>query len=126
MTGIWSLTLSAQEKMAVATQLKSITVLEQKYDKGASGKAAVESVTRYDQYGNIIEEIEYKQGRIDKHFTYKYDANHNKIQETEMDPDGKKIKVSVYTYIKGLRTEKVVYDGNNHILSRKTYRYETY
>ena len=123
---VCTLISTAQETKAIANKLKSITVHEQKYEKGVAGKVLMESVIRYDPAGNIVEEIEYKQGKINKHFTYKYDVAGNKIQETELDPSGKKIRISVYTYNKNLRMEKVVYDGNNQVLSRKTYKYETY
>lgn len=124
---IWPLLLSAQEKNAIVHKLKSVTVSEQKFEKGVAGKAMPESVTRYDQAGNLIEEIEYKEGKVDKHFTYKYDAANNKIQEIEMDPSGKKIKISEYKYnSNNLRTEKIVYNGNNQITSKKTYKYEIY
>jgi hypothetical protein len=120
------LTAFSQEKIAAENKLKTITVHEQKWDDGVAGKILIESVTRFDQSGNVIEEIEYKQGKVVKHFTYKYDAANNKTHETELDAAGKKIKVSVYVYSNGLRKEKTVYDGNNRILSRKTYKYETY
>jgi hypothetical protein len=118
--------MSGQEKKAVANKLKSITVYEQKYEKGDAGKVMPESVIRYDQSGNIIEEIEYKLGKVVKHFTYKYDAAGNKILETELDASGKKTRISEYKYSKGLRTEKLVFDGNNTLLLKKTYTYETY
>src|SRR3990172_5642921 len=115
----WPLLLSAQEKNAIANKLKSVTVHEQKYEKGEAGKVLVESVTKYDQAGNVIEEIEYKQGKVDKHMTYQYDADNNKILETELDAAGKKIKVTTYKYTNNLRTEKMVYDGNNQLISKK-------
>jgi hypothetical protein len=122
---IWPVLVFGQDKKA--SKLKSITVYEQKYEKGAGGKSLVESVIRYDQAGNIIEEIEYKLGKVDKHFTYKYDASNNKIQEVELDASGKKIRVSEYKYnADNLRTEKIVYDGNSQVLSKKTYKYEIY
>ncbi len=123
---VWPFLLTAQEKKAINNKLKSVTVYEQKFEKGDAGKVLVESVTKYDQAGNIIEEIEYKQAKVDKHFLYKYDAANNKIQETELDPAGKKIKVSEYRYANNLKTEKTVYDGNGQVLSKKTYKYETY
>jgi hypothetical protein len=124
---LWPVLLFGQDRKAAAAKLKSITVYEQKYDKGTAGKAAIESVVRYDQAGNVLEEIEYKEGRVDKHFTYKYDAANNKIQEVELDPAGKKIKISEYKYnSSNLRTEKIVYNGNNQVISKKTYKYEVY
>jgi hypothetical protein len=123
---LFSVCSSAQDSKAKSKNLKTVTVYEQKSEKGVMGKSLIESLTRYDQAGNITEEIEYKQGKMDKHFTYKYDAANNKIEEVELDPSGKKIKIIVYTYSNNLRTERVVYDGNKQVLSRKTYKYETY
>jgi hypothetical protein len=120
---LWSY---GQDKKAVKHKLKSITEYEQKYEKGAPGKALKESEIRYDSDGNVIEETEYKLGKVSKHLTYQYDEDHNKIRETELDPSGKKIKVTEYKYNDGLKTEKTVYDANNKILSKKTYKYETY
>jgi hypothetical protein len=119
--------LNAQVKKAVNYKLKTVKEYEQKWDKGIAGKNYPESLVSYDQKGNITEEIEYKAGKITRHFTYKYDSFNNKIEETELDPSGKKIKVSVYAYdTNNLRTMKTVYDGNNKILSKKTYQYETW
>lgn len=57
---------------------------------------------------------------------YQYDTDNNKILETELDPSGKKLKVTVYKYNQGLRTEKTVYNGSNQITSKKTYKYVTH
>ena len=123
----WSITMTGQDKKAVANKLKSITVQEQKFEKGAGGKLMPESVIRYDQSGNIIEEIEYKEGKVSRHFAYKYDTDNNKIQEIEFDPSGKKIKITEYKYNEAhLRTERIVYNGSNQVLSKRTYKYETY
>jgi hypothetical protein len=116
-----------QDKKAVKHKLKSITEYEQKYEKGVAGKALKESEVLYDSDGNVIEETEYKLGKVSKHMTYQYDEYHNKIRETELDPSGKKIKVTEFKYTAdGLKSEKVVYDANNKILSKKTYKYETF
>jgi hypothetical protein len=123
---IWPMLLSGQEKKAVKHNLKSITSYEQKFEKGKGGTLLMESEIRYDKAGNIIEEIEYKLGKVNKHVLYQYDGDNNKIRETEMDPTGKKIKVTEYKYIDGLRTEKIVFNGNNQVVSKKTYKYETY
>jgi hypothetical protein len=121
-----SLVLSAQDNKAVKNHLKSVSVFEQKFDAGTAGKVLPESVVRYDEAGNVIEEIEYKLGKITRHTTYKYDSNGNKIQEIELDASGKKIKTSVYKYYNNLRMEKTVYDANNKAISKKTYQYESY
>jgi len=118
--------VNGQDKKAVKHELKSITEYEQKYEKGVAGKAMKELEIRYDNDGYIVEEIEYKLGKMSKHTSYQYDEDHNKIRETELDPSGKKIKVTEYKYANGLRTEKIIYDGSNKIQSRKTYKYETF
>jgi hypothetical protein len=124
---LWPMVSFAQDKKATASKLKSITVYEQKYEKGTAGKVLPESEVKYDVAGNLAEEIEYKDGKVIRHFTYKYDAANNKIQEVEWDASGKKIKVSEYKYnAQHLRTEKTVFNGNNQVLSKKTYKYETY
>jgi hypothetical protein len=123
---VWPILVFAQDKKASSNKLKSITVNEQKFEKGIAGKVMVESIVRYDQAGNILEEIEYKQGKVDTHFTYKYDAANNKVQEVELDPNGKKIKITEYKYSNNLRTEKIVHDGNMQVISKKTYKYENY
>lgn len=116
-----------QDKKAVKHKLKSITEFEQKYEKGVAGKALKESEIRYDSNGNVIEETEYKLGKVSKHVTCQYDEDDNKIRETELDPSGKKIKVTEFKYTDdGLKSEKIVYDANNKIISKKTYKYETY
>ena len=119
--------VNGQDKKAVKHKLKSMTEYEQKYEKGVAGKVLEESEILYDSDGNIIEETEYKLGKVSKHMTYQYDEDHYKIRETELDPSGKKIKVTEFKYTAdGLKSEKTVYDGNNKILSKKTYKYETY
>jgi hypothetical protein len=115
-----------QDKKAVKHHLKSMTEFEQKYEKGVAGKALKESEIIYDNDGNVIEETEYKLGKVTKHLTYQYDEDNNKIRETELDSSGKKIKVIEYKYNDGLKTEKTVYDANNKIVSKKTYKYETF
>jgi hypothetical protein len=116
-----------QDKKAVKHKLKSITEYEQKYEKGVAGKALKESEILYDSDGNIIEETVYKLGKVSKHMTYQYNEDHNKIRETELDPSGKKIKVTEFKYTDdGLKSEKIVYDANNKIISKKTFKYETF
>ena len=81
-----------------------------------------ESETYYDTHGNVVESINYKLGKVDKHFKYEYDADNNKIKEEEFDASGKIKETSDYKYENGLRTEKNVYDSNKKLKSRKTIR----
>jgi len=123
---VWPWLLTGQQKKAVSHNLKSTTAYEQRYEKGTQGKMLKESEIRYDNAGNVTEEIDYKLGKVDKHLIYQYDEDNNKIRETELDAAGKKIKITECKYSDGLRTEKTVYNGNNQVLSKKTYKYETY
>jgi hypothetical protein len=121
---VWPLLVNGQDKKAAKHNLKSVTEYEQKFEKGSAGKTVIQSETKYDNAGNVIEEIEYKLGKVDKHVTYQYDEDNNKIRETEMDASGKKVKIIEYKYTDGLKTEKTVYNGNNQVISKKTYKYE--
>jgi antitoxin component YwqK of YwqJK toxin-antitoxin module len=107
------------------SKVKSIVVTEEKYDMLVK-KQFKESETYYDSKGNITESIEYKQGKVDKHFKYEYDAENNKIKEEEYDTSGRLKEISEYKYVNGLRTEKTVYDSNKKMKSKKTYTYTSY
>jgi antitoxin component YwqK of YwqJK toxin-antitoxin module len=83
----------------------------------------IDAEEKYDQKGNLIEETQYKDGKVDKRMVYEYDANNNKIKETETDASGKLKKTSEYKYENGLRTEKITFDENKKLISKKTYSY---
>jgi len=106
-------------------KIKTVIVYDEKFDKLISKKYK-ESETSYDLKGNITEDIQYTEGKVDKHFVYQYDSENNKIKETEFDPNGRVIKISEYKIEKGLRIEKTVYDVNMKIKSKKTYVYTSY
>jgi len=141
-----------KKKIAAEDKIKSVVVYEEKYEKGGNSKTLKDSETKYDVYGNVIEETEYKNGAIDKHIKYqydsrnnkikeieldqmdkpiktieyKYDSNNNKIKESEQDASGKVVKISEYRYDKNRKSEKLVYNGNQKLKQKKTYKYETY
>jgi hypothetical protein len=116
---------SQANKMS-GSKIKRMTVTEHVYEKGVE-KVFKDTEIKYDANGNITEEIEYKAGKINKHFLYQYDASNKKIMETELDPAGKKIKITEYKYnSNNLRTERAVYDANRNLKSKKTYQYESY
>jgi hypothetical protein len=119
-----TLTAICQDKDS-KEKIKSIIITEEKADVLVK-KQYTESETYYDVKGNIIESIIYKQGKIDKHFKYQYDAENNKIREEEFDSSGKMTETSEYKFEKGLRVEKIVYDSNKKIKSKKYYKYTTY
>jgi hypothetical protein len=119
-----AVSVSAQQNPATP-KVKTVVVYEEKFDKIVSKKLK-ESETTYDVNGNILEDIQYKEGKVDKHFKYQYDANNNKIKETEYDPSGKIAEYSEYKYDKNLRVEKTVYDPQGKITLKKAYIYTTY
>ena len=103
-------------------KLKSRITHQEKIEKGKT-VVSIDAEEKYDSNGNTIEEIEYKDGKIDKHMIYEYDSNNNKIKETELGPSGKPVKIGEYKYENGLRKEKYIYDANKKLLSKKTYTY---
>jgi len=116
---------AAGQKSDSKKHIKSIIVIDEKHDMLVT-KTYKDSEVYYDPDGNIIEEINYKQGRITKHFKYQYDSDGNKIHEEEYDSAGRLIEYSDYKIENGLRMEKIVYDSNKKIKSRKIYHYTTY
>lgn len=113
----------AQEK--APSKVKSIIVYQEKHDMLVTKKYK-DSEQYFDIRGNLIEDITYKQGKINKHFKYQYDPENNKIREEEFDPSGRLIEFSEYKYENGFRTEKTVYDANRKLKSRKIYQYTTF
>lgn len=152
LAGLYSINMQAQKKKSAArNNLKNATEYEQKFDK-LFNKPVKEAETRFDEKGNIIEEIEYDEdkiilhkkyivdengnkvkemelnasGKITKTIEYNYDSENRKIKEIETDASGKPCKISEYKYDGDLRTEKIVYDKNHKMKSKKTYEYQTY
>jgi hypothetical protein len=119
-----NLSVSGQ-KSSPKSKIKSIVVLEEKHDVLVK-KQYKESETYYNANGNILEEISYKQGKVKKHFKYQYNSDGKKIKEEEFDPSGRITESSEYKYENGMRVEKIVYDGNNKIKTRKIYQYTTF
>ena len=106
-------------------KLKSEVVYAEK-NNSLVAKKYKESEIYWDQQGNVIEEIYYKEGRVTSHFKYTYDNSGNKIREEEYDPAGKLKEYSEYKIENGLRTEKVVYDSQKNVKSKKFYQYTSY
>lgn len=119
-------TISAQKKNVVSNKIKSVVVFENKVDKGNKSVTKKETETKFDSNGFTTEEIDYKDGKVNKRTTYLYDENGNKIKETEYDASDKVVKVSEYKYKGNLKIEKDVYDAKGILKSKRTYQYETY
>ncbi|MBN2632834.1 MAG: hypothetical protein JXR66_04720 [Bacteroidales bacterium] len=119
-----TMTLKAQQNQGLP-RLKTVIVYEEKFDKLISHKYK-ESETTYDERGNILEDIQYKEGKVDKHFRYEYDTNNNKIKETELDAAGDIIEYSEYRFENNLRVEKWIYDPKGRLKTHKEYVYTIY
>jgi len=115
----------AAQNSRTERKIRSIVVTQEKYDMLVTRKYK-ESEQYFDNRGNLVEDITYKQGKISKHFKYQYDTDNNKIREEEYDPAGRLIEYSEYKYENGLRVEKNVYDPNKKLKSRKIYQYTEY
>ncbi len=102
--------------------IKTKITHQEKVEKGKKS-VSIDAEEKYDVRGNTIEEIEYKDGKIDKHILYEYDSENNRIKETELDATGKPKKIGEYKYENGLRKEKYIYDASKSLLSKKTYTY---
>ncbi len=116
--------LSGQE-ISTPPKVKTVVVWQEKYNNLVSKKVK-DTETTYDLHGNILEDIQYVEGKVDKHFQYQYDSDNNKIKEIEFNAAGKVAESSEYKYDKGLRIEKKVYDSGGKLKSKKTYVYTTY
>ncbi len=123
---ITTFNINAQSTKKIKSQkIKSITVWESKY-KTPNAKENKESVSKFDQNGNLIDEITYDNtGKFKEHISYKYNQNNKKINETYYTQKGNITKIIKYTYNEeNLKTEKNVYDGNNKLKSKKRYVYK--
>ncbi len=124
MFGLLAMPVMAQKKKkAMMNKIESTTVMIEDYEKN-NGRSVKESYTRFNESGDVLEEIEYDEyGKEKKHIIYEYDIDGNKIKETYLNPKGLKEKVIEYKYEDGLKTEKLVYDSKGKLKSKKKYIY---
>ncbi len=102
----------------------SVTEIEADYED-SNGKEIVKFETFYDKRGNVIKELDYdKSGSLTKIITYEYNEDDNKIKEIHLKPNNTVIKTYIYSYDKGLLTERKEFDKNDKLISRNTYKYE--
>ncbi len=115
---------SQKKKTVVQKNIKSVTEYNEDYLKN-NGRSVKESFTKYDEGGNVVEEIEYDEyGKEKKHILYEYNEEGDKIKEIKLTPQGTKASITEYKYENGLKKEKIVYDGKGKIVLRKKYIYE--
>ena len=111
------------KKNVVENNIHKVTVYEDKADK--AGGESIESVTIFNEDGEITEEIEYNsEGEIKKHIKYTFDDENRKIKETHLDAKGKTEKVYEFKYSGSLKTERTEYDDKGKIVCKKRYVYE--
>ncbi|MGB8491671.1 MAG: hypothetical protein WCE64_11500 [Bacteroidales bacterium] len=106
-------------------KIKSIVVYIEKHDALVTRKYK-DLEQNFDPQGNLLEEITYKQGKISNHIKYYYDRENNKIKEEKYSPTGHLTESSEYKYENGLRIEKIVYDSDRKVRSRKIYQYTSF
>lgn len=103
---------------------KSAIVYEEKYDGEITTKL-IENELVFDQNGNILEEKEYKKGKLDKRMVNEYNADNLKIRETEFDAKGNIVRMSEFKYnAYKQKTEKLTYSPGGKLKSKKTYVYK--
>ncbi|MBN2165095.1 MAG: hypothetical protein JW717_02345 [Marinilabiliaceae bacterium] len=121
------LTVFANAQENTKAGIKTITVFEQDFEKGKpDGNEKIDSQTFYNAKGKVIKEINYKGGEVNDTYEYEYNEKGEKIKEIEKNEKGKVVKTSIYKYENGVRVEKIVYDENNVIKTKKMYRYEKF
>jgi YD repeat-containing protein len=120
--GLGGQTLSKKE--ASKEGLKSVAVWQTNLSDGKT-KPLLESLSRYDTDGNLIEITERdNSGMVTLHETYEYNEDGLKTVETHYGKDSKIQKKHVYKYSNGLRTERLTYDKTGTLISQYKYVYE--
>ena len=91
----------------------------------SNGKEFLIGIERYDDRGELIEEIDYdKTGKIKLHIKYVYD-DQMLLKEITLDGKGNIEKTIVHTYdADGLRTSKQYLDAKGRLYKEKIYRYK--
>jgi hypothetical protein len=84
--------------------------------------------SKYNAHNDKTEEVEYDaSGNIVKKTSYMYSGGGNKVLETITDGSGKQIEKSIYLYnSRNLKSEKQLYDKSNNLDSSKKWDYLFY
>ena len=114
--------LHAQKRHA---NVASVEVFEEVFNKDGSSKKQKVSESKFDDYGNEIETVEYEDGKVSEKSVYTYDDKGNKISEIKTKGDGKKERIEYKYNDDNLRVEKSEYSEKGRLKSRKTYVYKT-
>lgn len=113
--------ITAQSKYAGT---KTLEVYEEEFEKDGKVKKYKVLEVKYDQNGNIIEEIEYDNGKVSDKFEYTYDKDGKKISALKTESDGKQERFEYKYDDKNRRIEKSEYSMKGRLKKRKTYIYK--
>jgi hypothetical protein len=111
-------------KEASQAKIKSVSEYETTA-QNPRAKPLLESYTKYDAAGNLLEIIERDNtGYVTLHESYEYNPDGLKVIEIQYEPDGKIKKKHQYKYVNGLRSERLTYDRTGKLIATKKYEYE--
>ena len=93
--------------------------------KDSNGKEYLEKLERFDERGELIEEIKYdRDGKVKEYIQYIYEGK-LLMKEIYLDHKGNLEKTYVYEYDPdGLRISKKFFDNKDRIYKEKRYRYK--
>lgn len=84
----------------------------------------LDHLTKYDDKGRKIEEIEYSSSGMKARCTYEYDENDQVIREVIYDENNKAVHVHKIEYnADGTKKRQLNYSAKGNLLSTKTYEY---
>ena len=104
------------------------TIVENKYDY-ESGKEVKQllRIARYNEKAQLVEYKEFNEkGKFVKYEKYEYNSDGDKSKETQYDAAGKVLKINEYTYTNRLLKEKISYNPNGKVKSKKIVGFEYY
>ncbi|MBN2214061.1 MAG: hypothetical protein JW723_07445 [Bacteroidales bacterium] len=114
--------VSAQSERKVrATEI----VAKEIWNHTNSKSIFLEGIDRFDEEGNLIEEIKYNpDGSIRKHFKYTFNENNDILTEIEYDASGRVIYKTEHVYEGLLKISKKEFNEKGKLVSSKVYKYK--
>ncbi len=103
---------------------KQITEIKEWIVNGS--KKTIDEVTKYDEKGNKIEVVNYKDGEMKERTTYKYNANGKCIEEVHYDKFNKLEKTVKIEYnANGKKSSEKIFQSNGKLKSEHVFEYIT-
>jgi len=124
-------TVNAQDDLPKDSKIeknKIKTIVENKYDyeTGKEVKKLIK-IARYNEKAQLIEYKEFDdKSKLVKWEKYEYNSDGDKSKETQYDISGKVTKINEYNYSNRLLKEKISYNPDGKIKSKKIVGYEYY